>query len=50
MDWFKQEQVILKETAETLKIKNPEALKFHMLPKMHKISNLGKLVITTYNR
>ena len=32
IDRFKQEQLIPKETAETLEINYPEAPKFHMLP------------------
>ena len=42
IDRFKQEQLISKETVETLKIKDLDTPKFHMLPKVHKISDPGK--------
>ena len=43
---FKQEQLIPKETAEILKIKDPKAPKFNMLPKIHKINNPGGPVVS----
>ena len=46
IDRFKQEQLIPKETAETLKIKDQEAPKFHMLPKIYKSHNPGKPVLS----
>ena len=42
IDRFKQEQLISKETVETLKIKDLDTPKFHMLPKVHKINDPGK--------
>ena len=46
IDRFKQEQLIPKETAETLKIKDQEAPKFHMLPKIYKSHNPGRPVLS----
>ena len=43
---FKQEQLIPEETAEILKIKDPKAPKFHMIPKIHKINNPGGPVVS----
>ena len=42
---FKQEQLVLKETAEALIIKDPKAPKFHMLPRIHKINYPGRLIV-----
>ena len=47
IDRFKQGQSIPKETAETLKIKDQEAPKFHMLPKIYKINNPGRPVVSS---
>ena len=47
IDWFKKEQLIPKETPKTLKIKDPEAPKCHMLPKIHKINNSGRPVVSS---
>ena len=35
------------ESAETLKINDPKATKFHMLPKIHKINNPGRPVVSS---
>ena len=43
---FKYEQLILKETAKTL-AKDPGTPKFHMLLKIHKISNPGRRVFSS---
>ena len=40
IDRFKQEQLMPKETAETLKIKDPEVPKFHMLQKIQNTSTI----------
>ena len=42
IDRFKQEQLMPKETAETLKIKDPEVPKFHMLQKIQNTSTILK--------
>ena len=47
IDWLKQEQLIAKETAERLKIKDPEVPKFHMLRKIYEISNPGRPVVSS---
>ena len=47
IDRFKQKQLIPKEAAETLKLKDRKAPKFHMLPKIHKINNLGRPVVSS---
>ena len=45
IDQLKQEQLIPKETAETLEIKDSEAPKFHMLPKIYESHNSGRPVL-----
>ena len=40
IDRFKQEQLIRKETAETVKIKDPEVPKFRMLQKIQNTSTI----------
>ena len=47
IDQFKQEQLIPKETAKSLKIKDPETSKFHMLLKIHKINNPEGQVVSS---
>ena len=47
IDRFKQEQLIPKETAETLEIIDPEAPKFHMLPKIYKSHNPERPVLSS---
>ena len=46
-DRFKYEQLIPKETAETLKIIDPETLKFHLLLKIHTTNYPGRLVVSS---
>ena len=45
IDRLKQKQLISKETAEALKVKNPEPPNFHILPKIHKINNPGRRAV-----
>ena len=47
IDRFKQKQLLPKDTAETLKIKEPKAPKFRMLPKIHKINNPGRPIVSS---
>ena len=47
IDRFKQELLVLKETAETLKIKDSKIPKFHMLPRIHKINYPERLVVSS---
>ena len=47
MDRFNQEHFIPRETVETLKIKEPEAAKCHMLSKMHYIDSSGRLTVSS---
>ena len=47
IDQFQQEHLLPKEIIETLKIKDPEAPKFYMLPKLHEINNPGRLVVSS---
>ena len=45
---FKQEQQLIpKATAEALKLKDWKAPKFQMLPKINKISNPGRLAVSS---
>ena len=46
MDRFNREHFIPTETVETLKIKEPEATKCHMLSKMHKIDSSGRPTVS----
>ena len=47
IDLFKQEILIQKDTAEILKIKDPAATEFHMLPKIHKTKTLWRPVVSS---
>ena len=45
-DRFKEDQLIPKETAETLKTKDLATPKFHMLPKIHKTDISGRPAVS----